>query len=419
MSEGIPEGWQPTTIGKLTKANSLFSDGDWVESKDQDPKGKNRLIQLADIGDGRFLNKSARFMNDEQFTRLRCTPLKAMDVLIARMPDPLGRACLFPRLNQQCATVVDVAIIRTEHADHYWLMSAINSTEFRRQIEINASGTTRTRISRGTLSDIRLLAPPLPEQQKIASILTSVDEVIEKTESQISKLQDLKKGMMQELLTKGIGHTEFKDSPVGRIPKGWDAQPLGKICDLQVGYAFKSSTFSDSGIRLLRGENVGFGTPLWDNTKHLPEAIANDFSAYLLVSGDIIIGMDRTFTKSGTKVTKLRNSDVPALLVQRVGRFVPTTADVSYLWQLLRSGVYLDSLKNQKKGMDIPHLSKTEILEPVVPVPPKNEQKEIGDALLSVDRIINSKVLKVKRDISVKKSLMQDLLTGKVRVKVN
>ena len=69
----------------------------------------------------------------------------------------------------------------------------------------------------------------MAEQQKIASILTSVDEVIEKTEAQISKLQDLKKGMMQELLTKGIGHTEFKDSPVGRIPKGWEVVKLGRF----------------------------------------------------------------------------------------------------------------------------------------------------------------------------------------------
>ena len=73
------------------------------------------------------------------------------------------------------------------------------------------------------------LFPPKPEQQKIASILTSVDEVIEKTEAQIGKLQDLKKGMMQELLTKGIGHTEFKDSPVGRIPKGWEVKTLNEV----------------------------------------------------------------------------------------------------------------------------------------------------------------------------------------------
>ena len=200
---------------------------------------------------------------------------------------------------------------------------------------------------------------------------------------------------------------------------GWEATPLAKVCDLQVGYAFKSSTFSDSGIRLLRGENVGYGMPLWGNTQYLPEDIAVGFSGYRLEAGDIIIGMDRTFTKSGTKITKLGSSDIPALLVQRVGRFIPTLADKSYLWHLIRSGVYLDSLKNQEKGMDIPHLSKTEILEPIVPVPPTDEQKEIGKPLQAVDDLINGKVVKLQNTISVKKALLQDLLTGKVRVKVN
>ncbi len=68
------------------------------------------------------------------------------------------------------------------------------------------------------------LIPPLPEQKKIASILTSVDEVIENTQKQIDKLQDLKKATMNELLTKGIGHTEFKDSELGRIPKSWEVK---------------------------------------------------------------------------------------------------------------------------------------------------------------------------------------------------
>ena len=74
--------------------------------------------------------------------------------------------------------------------------------------------------------------PPLPEQRKIASILTSVDEVIEKTKLQINKLQDLKKGTMNELLTKGIGHTEFKDSELGKIPKSWNAKKLGDLSNI-------------------------------------------------------------------------------------------------------------------------------------------------------------------------------------------
>ena len=77
---------------------------------------------------------------------------------------------------------------------------------------------------------------PVAEQQKIATILSSVDDVIEKTRAQIDKLKDLKTGMMQELLTKGIGHTEFKDSPVGRIPSAWTAKLLDSVAKRGSGH---------------------------------------------------------------------------------------------------------------------------------------------------------------------------------------
>jgi type I restriction enzyme S subunit len=76
---------------------------------------------------------------------------------------------------------------------------------------------------------IKVKIPPLLEQQKIAAILTAVDEVIESTQAQINKLKDLKIGMMQELLTKGTGHTKFRDSPVGRIPISWNVAELGSL----------------------------------------------------------------------------------------------------------------------------------------------------------------------------------------------
>jgi restriction endonuclease S subunit len=85
------------------------------------------------------------------------------------------------------------------------------------------------------LRETEFLTPPLPEQKKIASILTSVDEVIENTQKQIDKLQDLKKATMNELLTKGLGHTEFKDSELGRIPKSWEVIALAELLELKNG----------------------------------------------------------------------------------------------------------------------------------------------------------------------------------------
>lgn len=281
------------------------------------------------------------------------------------------------------------------------------------------SGSAQPQITGEGLKKVSLPIPPLPEQKKIASILTSVDEVIENTQKQIDKLQDLKKATMNELLTKGIGHTEFKDSELGRIPKSWEVKPLNDICDLQVGYAFKSTWFTQSGIALLRGENVGYGDAKWDASRYLDNDRANEFSQYLLTKGDIVIGMDRTFTKSGSKITRISSKDLPCLLVQRVGRFRSENLGSDFLWQLLRSEPYLNQLAANEKGMDIPHLSKQEILEPIVPLIPKGEQIQISLILKSFDE--QSQILLTRRTQtqSLKKSLMQDLLTGKVRVTVN
>src|SRR5882724_1620169 len=112
MSEKLPEGWAEAELTEAIGPGGVFVDGDWVESKDQDPNGDVRLIQLADIGDGVYRDKSDRFMTKTKAEDLRCTFLNNGDVLIAWMPDPLGRACLFPGDAKASVTVVDVAIVR-------------------------------------------------------------------------------------------------------------------------------------------------------------------------------------------------------------------------------------------------------------------------------------------------------------------
>ena len=87
----LPKGWTWATIPDLVGETGVFVDGDWVESIDQDPSGNVRLIQLADVGDGVYRDKSERFMTKAKAEELRCTFLNEGDVLIARMPDPLGR----------------------------------------------------------------------------------------------------------------------------------------------------------------------------------------------------------------------------------------------------------------------------------------------------------------------------------------
>lgn len=176
MSGEVPDGWEATT---LAAACDFFTDGDWVESKDQNPDGEVRLIQLADIGDGLFQDKSSRFLTAEKARELRCSMLETNDLLIARMADPIARCCLFPGLDQPAATVVDVAIARArEGVDQRFLSYAVSNRPFRELALGAASGTTRSRISRSNLGALPILLPRLDEQRQIAEVLRSVDDAI-------------------------------------------------------------------------------------------------------------------------------------------------------------------------------------------------------------------------------------------------
>ena len=198
----LPDGWVSTTIKELAGTTGLFVDGDWVESKDQDPNGSIRLLQLADIGDGTFLDKSDRWINEDAFVRLRCTALNAGDVLVARMPDPLGRACLMPALEHRCVTVVDVAALRadSENIDNRWVMQTINSPQVRAEIAAQSSGTTRRRISRGRLGEMEIPLPPKAEQTRIADQLSTLLTRVQACNDRFDAIPALLKRFRQTVL---------------------------------------------------------------------------------------------------------------------------------------------------------------------------------------------------------------------------
>ncbi len=213
------------SLAALVGPNGLFLDGDWVESKDQDPKGDVRLIQLADVGDGVFVDKSARFLTSSKARDLKCTFLERGDILIARMPDPLGRACVFPGADCPCVTVVDVCIVRPPPGiERRWLLHAINSQVFRGQIEQHIKGTTRLRISRTNLGTIELTVPPLPEQRRIADILDKADAIRRKRKVAIALTEELLRSAFLEM---------FGD-PVTN-PKGWPMSTLVEIAEVNRG----------------------------------------------------------------------------------------------------------------------------------------------------------------------------------------
>ncbi|MCQ8105989.1 restriction endonuclease subunit S [Methylomonas sp. SURF-2] len=182
-----------TTLPDLTGDSGIFIDGDWVESKDQDPKGDVRLIQLADIGIGEYINKSTRFMTSDTAIALKCTFLQPGDILIARMPDPIGRACIFPGDEKPCVTVVDVCILRvdSELVEKDWLLYFLNSNVFQNRIGEWVKGATRQRISRSNLGNIEFEMPDIDDQKKVSRVLKMAYEIRRKHQEAIKLTNEL------------------------------------------------------------------------------------------------------------------------------------------------------------------------------------------------------------------------------------
>ena len=196
--------WVDASIGDIVASDGLFTDGDWVETKDQDPNGTVRLIQLADIGDGNFLDKSARFLTRAKAHALNCTFLTKGDLLVARLAEPLGRCCIFPLDgDEEYVTVVDVCVVRlgTSAIDPKYVMYALNSPRTRAEIETHSSGSTRKRVSRRNLAGVTVPLAPRYEQRrivaKIEELFSELDKGIESLKTARRQLEVYRQSVLK------------------------------------------------------------------------------------------------------------------------------------------------------------------------------------------------------------------------------
>lgn len=195
----IPEGWQLVPLNKY----STLKDGDWILEENYSDKGV-RLLQIGDIGLGNFIGKSQKYISKKTSNELKCTIIKqGTDILISRMPTPIGRACIAPSLPYSYIVAVDISILKNdgEKIDRNYLVYTLNSSKNLNYVQKYVAGTTRQRINRKNLELVSILLPPLPEQQKIASILSNIDYQIQSQTQYKEKLERLRKSLMQKLLT--------------------------------------------------------------------------------------------------------------------------------------------------------------------------------------------------------------------------
>lgn len=202
---GFNDDWRTITLFEVCGSQkALFDDGDWIEAEHITDSGI-RLIQTGNIGIGSFQEKEGRkFVFEESFEKLRCKQIFPGDLLICRLAEPAGRACIMPDIGQpKMVTSVDVTIARPnpDSADRRFLSYVMSTSDWFKAVSDRSGGTTHKRIARGALGRIELRLPQPEEQSAVADVLSDMDAELAALETARDKARAIKQGMMQELLT--------------------------------------------------------------------------------------------------------------------------------------------------------------------------------------------------------------------------
>lgn len=411
----IPKGWQRTTLGLLV--DKYVGGGTPARGNPDYWGGDISWLTVKDFPNSLYVEGASEYITEIGLEE-SASNIVPSGALITAIRVGLGRTFVTRKqiaINQDLRGIVPSKCIIPEYLARYLNFIAP-------RIIASGSGSTVKGITLNQLKGFEVIYPSSKEEQKkIAEILGSVDEEIQKADEIIAATEKLKRGLMQQLFTRGIGHTKFKETKIGQIPDGWSIENMSTLIDIKHGFAFKGQYFTDQETEnvLLTPANFKIGGGFNDQKfKYYNGDLPQD---YILNSGELLITMT-DLSKAGDTL------GYPALIPenfkkkylhnQRLGKvkIKSNKVDPRFLYWRLMGEDYRKQILSTATGTTVRHTSPTKIQEFDFALPLLSEQKEIAEILSAVNEKISvNKKLKTKLE-RLKKGLMQDLLSGKVRV---
>ena len=299
---------------RLQDVCTVFSDGDWIESKDQSNKGI-RLVQTGNIGEGLYLEKEerAKYVSEEIFESLKCTEIYPGDILISRLPEPVGRACIIPPKKERMITAVDCTICRVDESivSKEYLCYFMRSNAYYTKLLGSVTGTTRKRISRKNLGNIELEIPPKEEQTDVVSQLECLINVINSRNKELQLFDNLIKARFVEM---------FGDP--ANNEKGFIKAPMGDYMTVLTDFSSNGSYKTlDSGVTMYDEPNYAWMVRTTDLESGDMTAIKYiDEEAYELLAKSKIYGGEIIMNKIGSagKIYLMPQIDMPASLGRNI-----------------------------------------------------------------------------------------------------
>jgi len=290
--------------------------------------------------------------------------------------------------------------------DERFVYYLANLPDFRSvTISLMEGSTGRQRVPSDVFKKgIKLPLPPLPEQRRIADILSTVDEQIQQTEEIIEKTEELRIGLMNEFFHTGYYDHETTDKgTLGEAPKDWDVCPLSDVATVEMGSSPKSKYYNENGggLPFFQANNeFGYRIPTHDRWCSEPNKIAEE--------GDTLV------TIRGTYVGQVNVAPEKCCIGRGLAAVSATEVDQEYLYhQLAHREPYVKSIAS---GSTFDSINSTELRSLSIQVPPRDEQEKIASCLRNLQQKYTDEMEYKNKLQELKRGLMQDLLTGTVRV---
>jgi type I restriction enzyme S subunit len=369
------------------------------------------LITARDVKWGEIQYDSCRRTTEEAFETLVSDKSRPNigDILLTK-DGTLGRVALVDREN--CCINQSVALIQPGNDfDSQFLKQILLSQAYQNEMLRNAGGSTIKHLYITTVGKMQVIHPSLPEQQKIASFLSAVDEKIQQLTKKKELLEQYKKGAMQQLFS---GKLRFKDES-GKSYPDWEEKRLGEVTKYTKGFAFKSEDYQSSGMRIVRVSDLLSSSIKTENEKvFISYDKAKNFDKYQLVEGNIII------TTVGSKPEMLEsavgrgiyiNNDNEGLLNQNMLKFENIEGVTNqFIIALINSRRYQHYMKGIARGnANQANITVVDLLQYKVSLPSLPEQQKIATYLSSIDTKIELVNQQIAQTQSFKKGLLQQM----------
>jgi type I restriction enzyme, S subunit len=434
MNEGR-EGYKKTKMGwipvewKISGMESVVEEGFnityGVVQPGKEDKNGIAFIRGGDIKGGK-ISSDLRTISNEISNQYKRTILHGGEIIVSLVGFP-GESAIVPNSLTGANIARQVGLLKINNTiSTDYIQQYLSSEIGRKSLLKDLVGSAQQVINLNSLKKVLVAIPPLKEQQKIASILSTVDKKIESIDKRIEETEKLKRGLMQTLLTKGIGHTEFKDSKIGRIPKVWSVRPLIETTDKKDRYSFtggpfgsnlKSEHYTEEGIRVIQLQNIGDGEFLNDHFIYTSEEKADELKSCNIYPKEIIIAKMADPLARACKMPEgqkryLMCSDGIRLKIDS------EKYDNDFILFTINSKYFRKNAEKAGTGTTRLRIGLSSLKNLPLAIPPLQEQQKIASILSTTDEKLQ--VLQEKKGLfnTLKKGLMQQLLTGQMRVKL-